>query len=335
MGTRHSIAAFTLVELLVSMTVLVLLVAGVAAMVNAVSSTTTAGHQLLSSDNEARKVFDRMASDFAKMVKRADADTVFASIKGSGSSGANDKMFFYSEAPAFYDTTGMAGPTPAQSTAGLIGYRIHNEATAGAAPDLQLERLGKGLTWDMPTAASTPGAVVFLTYPAASPSPNPSPTPFASSTSAGVSTAPGSWTGTGAWSKTIGTSPDFDDGVDADYHVLSADVFRLEFCFVLKSNSQYTTSLTQGQGFSNVSAIIVGIALLDAQTRVLVPAGVSMNGLAAALPDPDFTVNPPKLMAESWAAVINASGAAATLGVPKAVVSQMRVYQRTFYLNTP
>ena len=335
--TRRSIAGFTLVEVLVSMAVLVLLVAGVVAMVNGVSTTTTAERRHLASDNEARRVFDRMASDFARMVKRADADTVFASVKGTDAShGANDKMFFYSEAPAYYDTTGMAAPVPAQSTAGLIGYRIHDEAVNGAASNLQLERLGKGLTWDLASAAATPGAVVFLTYPAASPS----PTPFPTSTFGGVSTTPGSWSGTGVWSTTIGNSPNFDDGVDGDYHVLSSDVFRLEFCFVLKTpdpttGSFYTTALTQGQGFINVSAIIVGIALLDAQGRALLPAGTPMSTLAAAFPDPDFTASPPKLMAELWAAKLNASGAAATVGVPQPVVSQIRVYQRTFYLNTP
>ena len=355
MSPRRSPSAFTLLELLVSMVVLVLLITSVVAMVDSVSQTTTADRRHLEADNEARRVFDRMAYDFAKMYKRADADTVFASIKGTDSThGANDKMFFYSDAPAYYDATGQPSPTPTQSTTGLIGYRIHNEAansTPAPPPDLQLERLGKGLTWDMATATSTPGAVVFLTY-AASPSPTP---PFSGSTFAGVygtpnpAAGPGYWTGTGgAWSGAIGSVPSStagtatnngDDGVDADYHVLSNYVFRLEYCFVLKNpttTSQFVTSITQGQGFSNVSAIVVAIALLDAKGRSQMPATVSMNTLAAALPDSDFTTNPPgKLMLETWNAKIKNTGFAASVGIPQSVASQIWVYQRYFYLNTP
>jgi type II secretory pathway pseudopilin PulG len=328
MRSRVALFAFTLVELLVSMTVLVLLVAAVVAMVNGVSQTMTAQRRHLEADNEARRVFDRMADDFGRMLKSANADTIFASIKGADAAhGANDKMFFYSDAPAYYDSSSQSSPVPQQNLAGLIGYRIldDNSNASLASARWQLERLGKGLAFDL--ASATPGAVVFLTYPAATSSPAPTPTPYP------ASTLPG------AWPTTIGTAANqYDDGVDSDYHVLSPDVFRLEFCFVLKNptaNSQYTTALTQGQGFSNVSALIVGIALLDAQGRALLPGGTTMNTLASALPDPDFTVNPPKLMADRWASVLNATGFAGSLGVPQQLVSQIRVYQRTFYLNTP
>ena len=65
-------------------------------------------------------------------------------------------MYFYSEAPAYYD--GSASDFTNRNTTALVGYRI-NAAW-------QLERLGKLLTWDGSAASATPGAVVYLSYPA-------------------------------------------------------------------------------------------------------------------------------------------------------------------------
>ena len=305
------------------MTVLALLVVVVMAMVSGVDSTTTASRRHLEADNEARRVFDRMAIDFGRMFKRPDADSIFDSIPGTSStSGANDKMFFYSEAPTYFDTSTVSSPAPIQGNPGLIGYRVN-------ATSWQLERLGKGLTWDGGAASPSPspGSVVFLTFPAASASPTPTP-------------LPGS-TLAGNWAAAIGTSGNnYDDGVDADYHVLSSYVFRLEYCFALKnapSAAQFSTTHTQSLGFNDIAAVVVAIAILDPQGRALVPgiAPGNMSALAAALPDPNFTTSPYTLMAQLWDNKIKSSTFASSLGIPKNVASQIRVYQRFFYLNTP
>jgi type II secretory pathway pseudopilin PulG len=343
---RRTDSAFTLVELLVSSVVLVLLVLTVVGMVNAVAQGTSSNRRHLEADADARRVFDRMGNDLGRMLKRPDADSIFASLPENGpdgTTGTNDKMFFYSEAPAYFDIATYVAQASSAGTAGLIGYRI--------SPDKwQLERLGKGLTWDQASADATPGSVVFLTYPpAAVPVQTPTPTPFAESTLAGH------------WPAAIGTAPAYDDGTDTDYHVLSSYVFRLEYCFALKtpvtiggdtyyyladeeSNAAIHTAFTnlKVQGFSNVAAVVVAIALLDPQGRLLIPGSPvglppDMTKLIAALPDPTLSstsASDIKLMAEVWNKKLLDGTFATDAGIPPSLASQVRVYQRFFPLNT-
>ena len=362
MAPRRRISqAFTLVELLVSMAVLVLLVAVVVGMVSGVSRTTVGSRRRLNVDDEARRVLDLMGNDFARMFKRADADSLF--VPGSTTdlgSGLNGKFFFFSDAPAYYDATAQASPPPnnPRATAGLIGFRINNLASATNTARWQLERLGKGLTWDGTVSAgaspsSSPGAVVFLTYPPASPTPSPvvatptpapypSPSPYPASTLAGTGTSAGNWGG--AAGTTIGTNPLYDDGTDTDYQVISPYVFRLEYCFLLKSTTSpyYSFSRTHDQtrGFKDVQAIVVAIALLDPAARLLLPpaagqATPDLSKLVAALPEPNLAGSPPQLMAQLWNNEIRGGTLPSDAAMPAAVVSQVRVYQRYFYLNTP
>jgi hypothetical protein len=82
-------------------------------------------------DEEARMVFDRMAADFSRMVKREDIHSIFL-VSGGGD---NDEMYFYTEAPAIYANTS----TTSQSPVALVGYRV---ATNG------LVRMSEGKNWD-------------------------------------------------------------------------------------------------------------------------------------------------------------------------------------------
>src|SRR5437762_14198100 len=65
---------FTLVELLVSLGVLSLLVLFVTSLVNSAATISTLGHKRMDADSQARQLLDRMAVDFAQMVKRSDVD---------------------------------------------------------------------------------------------------------------------------------------------------------------------------------------------------------------------------------------------------------------------
>ena len=71
--SRH-IAAFTLAELLVTVAVLVLLVLLFTQLLNSLATITTLGHKQMDADAQARQLLDRMAIDFAQMVKRSDVD---------------------------------------------------------------------------------------------------------------------------------------------------------------------------------------------------------------------------------------------------------------------
>src|SRR5437879_103751 len=68
------VAAFTLVELLVSVGVLALLVLMTTQLINSAAIITTQGHKLMDVDSQARQLLDRMAVDVAQMVKRSDID---------------------------------------------------------------------------------------------------------------------------------------------------------------------------------------------------------------------------------------------------------------------
>ncbi len=71
---RRDEGAFTLAELVLSVGVLVLLVLLTTQLLNSAATIMTLGHRQMNADSAARELFDRMAIDFAQMVKRADVD---------------------------------------------------------------------------------------------------------------------------------------------------------------------------------------------------------------------------------------------------------------------
>src|SRR5207249_2617569 len=91
---------------------------------NSTASITTLGHKQMDADSQARQVLDRMAIDFAQMVKRSDVDYY---VKSSATSplrsvpqAGNDQIAFYSGVPGYYPTTGS------QSPVSLVAYRVYN-----------------------------------------------------------------------------------------------------------------------------------------------------------------------------------------------------------------
>ena len=147
--------AFTLVEMLFSITILTLLVLLVTQMVNNASTVVTSGNKRMDVDSQARPLLDRMAVDFAQMVKRADVDYYLKTtlITQPG----NDQIAFFGAVPGYYP------PTGSQSPLSLVAYRVTD-------PN-KVERLGKGLLWNSISPTSSP--IVFLpltitaTWPAA------------------------------------------------------------------------------------------------------------------------------------------------------------------------
>src|SRR5207247_8026856 len=71
---RERFSAFTLAELLVSTGVLVLLVLLFTQFLKSAATITILGHKQMDADSQARQLLDRMAVDFAQMVKRTDVD---------------------------------------------------------------------------------------------------------------------------------------------------------------------------------------------------------------------------------------------------------------------
>lgn len=366
------IGGFTLVEILVSVAVLAILVVMVAQLTSSATTTTTTGRKRMDADGQARLVFDRMATDFGKMVKRSDVDYILYKNPASAT-GINDAVFFYCETPAYFSGTGNQG------SVSLVGYRVSS--------NLQLERLGEGLSWDGQASASVnpqvPGGIVFLSTPSGSAAPDP------------ASTIAGNWPAIGTTAGSGGANSAYSDGTDLNYHVLSDQVYRLEIVFLLTDGTTtlkpvlsvkpatwpagpvfytsttsdpapindgdsskgtyyavgsrwYNTGSNKGYictdatvgaavwipiGIQDISAIIVTIAILDANSRNIAP---NKSSMVAALPDPaasDLSASPPVLPAQSWLKVVDSGTFAAASGIPQAAASQVRVYQRYFYIN--
>jgi len=141
--------AFTLSELLVSITILAVLVLVISRLLVSAGNITISGNKRIDADGQARPLFERFAVDFAQMVKRSDAD-FFGKGTGApnsvgGAMPGNDQIAFYSTVPG-YHSSGVS-PSPVS----LVAYRI-------AAS--RLERMAKALWWNGVSPSGLP--VVFL-----------------------------------------------------------------------------------------------------------------------------------------------------------------------------
>jgi prepilin-type N-terminal cleavage/methylation domain-containing protein len=136
---------FTLVELLVSLGVLAILVLLATQLLNSAATITTLGHKQMDADSQARQLLDRMAIDFAQMVKRSDVNYYFKGGSGGPQTG-NDHVAFYSAIPGYSTATSTTRDAISQ-----VGYRVNAQN--------KLERLGKGLVWN--GVSSTENPLIF------------------------------------------------------------------------------------------------------------------------------------------------------------------------------
>ena len=361
---------FALLELLVSIVVLALRVVVVTMMLDATSMAVKTSSQHMDSESQARLVFDRMANDFAKMVKRNDADCLLYKNPVDGTSARNDAMFFYSEAPAYYDASSTGRPK--KNSVALIGYRI-NSANPAYPNSPVLERLGLGLTWEG-GSSSGPGCPVFLAAHASTTNPAvPDP----------ATTLAGNWGGSS--STPLGTLPGgysngsdpYASGDSGAYHVLGDLVYRMEIQFLLADGTLSDMPITNpvakinnfdanlqptdsddassgysrgsrwfdsgsGRGFICTSATVgaaawdlIGVQDVSAiEVTLAVLDGSSRKIIAGNLsgtPLLDAVNGIP--VAKAWVASANNVVAfAKASGIPVAAASQVRIYHRTFSL---
>jgi prepilin-type N-terminal cleavage/methylation domain-containing protein len=288
---------FTLTELLISLAVLALLLVLILQLFNSAAVITSTGNKHMDADASARALLDRMGVDIGAMVMRTDVDYYLKSP--TYVQAGDDQMAFYSVVPGYYPAAGS------QSPVSLVAYR-KNSTT------YRVERLGKGLLWN---GVSGPDAsVVFL--------------PLLISA---------------AW-------PQAEDpaATDDDYEPIGPHVFRFEYCYVLKgqdtsihpsilSDTPWDTraplSHTSISGLRDVAAIGVSIAIIDPKSRVLVAdsAGkptTAFTDLVGKMKDFASAMKPGELAAQ-WQTAVDTSG------LPRAAASAIRIYDRTFYLNSP
>src|SRR5437867_8152528 len=241
-------AAFTLAELVLSVGVLVLLVLLTTQLLNSAATIMTLGHRQMNADSAARELFDRMAIDFAQMVKRSDLDYYLKSSTTASDctlctrQRGNDQIAFYSTVPGWSALTGAQ-----QSPVSIIGYRIN---VSGTTLSNRLERLGEGLIWNGATsdtrADGRPASVIF-------------------------------WAPLNPWA----------NASNSPFDVIGPDVLRFEYYYLLKNGDLSSTpwyATSSVRGMQDVSAIIVDIAVIDPKSRVLL-GNLDIAALAQDLED--------------------------------------------------
>jgi len=343
--TRHG--GFTLAELLVSIFVIAILILMVAQLMNSAAALTKTGHKHVSTDTQARTVFDRMALDFAQMVKRTDVDyyvkgiTLYQHGNGHGygrhgttSQPVNDQLAFFTQVPSYYAST-------SQSPISLVAYRVNQNTTTGYPAYLKLERLGRGLPWNGGGSNSNP-PLVFLPV-----------------------TIGSLWPWAINNNSTCGGNGG-NNSCDPNryYETIGPGVFRMEYYYVLKNgratdypwNTDAGHSSIAGIGLGDVEAIGVVVAVIDPAARALINAAnpSSLFDLASDLSD--FANAHGRGVGQSnqyigqlenewkgvlfgdptlgYTGIINTGYTSNNTPVPQEAVKAIRFYGRTFDLKT-
>jgi hypothetical protein len=315
LGTAHTTAkktaAFTLAELLVTVGVLVVLMLLFTQLLNSAANITTLGHKRMDEDSQARELFDRMAIDVMKMVKRSDVyyhlkastsatDCPITEPDGSpacGTQPGNDHMAFYSNVPSYY-ASGSSGSQ--QSPVSLIGYRINPNPPQATLAN-KMERLGAGLIWNGVSTGNLPNNPVLF------------------------------WTALDPWNPAkFATNSTLD--------VVGPQVFRFEYYYLLKNGNLSATpwyTASSVGGMQDVAAIIANIAVLDPKGRVLLdnsaqvpPPNDNVTVLAGTLSD--YNGQAPGVLLSTWRNAIDAN-----TSLPRRALSGIRLYERYLYLSSP
>jgi len=298
-ATPKGTDGFTLAELVVTIGVLVLLVVFATQLLRSAATVTTLGHKQMDVDSQARQLLDRMAVDFAQLMKRNDLDffakntaapnSVGGPMNGTGGQTNNDRIAFYSSVPGYYP------PTGAQSPVSLVAYRV-NDGTSSSLN--KVERMGKGLVWNGVDPSNTPVAFMPITIAAS----------WAAATSSSLP--------------------------DAAYEVIGPQVFRFEYCYQLTNGSLSIIPPLDGNShadLSQIAAIIVDIAVIDPTSKVLLN-NTQITSLAGQLINwpTNISALTPGYLRTQWQTTLNANTT-----LPRPAISGIRLYQRFFYLSPP
>lgn len=289
------LAGFTILELLVAVAILSILVVLFSSLLSGATSATSLSNKHTEADAQARAVFDRMAIDFARMVKRPDVD-YFLKSPATPQIG-QDQMAAYSEVPGYYPTSNS------QSPLSLIGYRING--AAGQSRN-KLQRLGCGLLWNGASSTNTP--MVFL------------PLTIAATWPAATNQDPDD--------KYEVMGPQvfrFEF-----YYILRGQMLPNGTVLPsILSDTPWDTRVpnhTSVDGLRDVAAIGVAIAVIDPRSKVLV-TGDQLKTLADSMKDFSNTMKRGDLEVQWQAAVDGANQ------IAKDSAAAIRVYGRHFYLN--
>ena len=342
---RRIPGGFTLSELLVAVFVLVIIVFIVAQLMTSAAAITRTGHKHIDTDTQARAVFDRMALDFAQMLKRTDIDYYLKQRQnynghgnghgwGQGHNGdqGSDQFAFFSQVPGYYPSD--SAPRQ-QSPISLVAYRVNENSSKLAYA--KLERMAKGLLWN---AVDTTTNQNFATYPIV----------FFPQTIAGIGRP---------WAPAINNDNNANNSDSPDYEVIGPGVFRFEYYYLLKNGrvtdwpwdrwdlpDQLTITNPVNIGLTQVEAIAVAIAVIDPRSRALINAMSPGRILDLAADMADFKnargrgVGGQKIgdLEAQWKGVVETVAQTGLtpsgLPVPPEAAKGIRIYNRYFDLKT-
>jgi hypothetical protein len=140
-----------------------------------------------------------------------------------------------------------------------------------------------------------------------------------------------------------GSYPDLNLGTDkTDYQVLAESVFRFEYCYILSdgtySDVPYLKTHTALNGWQDVVAIYVAIAVLDSRNRLLAANGGANPNLSTAITQlKDFNGDPlspatyPPVA--QWEAVVNQANFSSLAHLPAKAAAAVRIYARSIPIN--
>lgn len=347
---RGCTSGFTLAELLVSIAVLIIITLMLTQLMTSATAITRTAHKHIDTDTQARVVFDRMALDFAQMLKRTDVDYYVkqrSGYKGHGNGhgwgqGKNgqlgsDQIAFFSAVPGYYPS-GFASGT--ESPISLVAYRVTESSSSDPAYG-RLVRMAKGLRWN---AVDTSTNQNSATYPIV----------FLPQTIAGIGRP---------WAPAINNDNNPNNSIDPNYEVIGPGVFRFEYYYLLKDGwltdwpwdrrdpqfqnpDQLTISNPRQIGLSQVESIGVAIAVIDPAGRALLDA-VSPDQIVNLAGDfPDFKSahglgNQSKTIGDlenQWKTIVESTAqtgrSPSGLVVPPEAAKTIRIYSRYFDLKT-
>jgi hypothetical protein len=357
---RRTRGGFTLAELLVSVFALVLVIFMVAQLLNSATAITRTGSKHIDTDTQARVVFDRMALDFAQMLKRSDVDYYVKQRNGYTGHGnghgwgrskngdlGSDQIAFFSEVRGYYPS---GEPSTGRSPISLVAYRV-NESSPSNPTYGRLERMAKGLHWagvDDNNATNKPYPIIFAP----------------GQVTAGI----GPWGS--QWQAAINNDNNQNRSDDPDYEVIGPGVFRFEYYYLLKNGrvtdwpwdfrdpqfqnpDQLTIYNPRKIGLTQVEAIAVAIAVIDPASRALIQAASANAGfgniLDVAAEMADFKnargrgVGGQKIgdLEAQWQGVVESIAQTgrtdpgdAGLRIPQEAAKGIRIYNRFFDLKT-
>jgi prepilin-type N-terminal cleavage/methylation domain-containing protein len=200
---------------------------------------------------------------------------------------------------AFYSTAAGYYPSSSkQSPLSLVAYRINSDPAS--ATYSKLERMGKGLLWNGASPTYVP--ILFKAPSSAAPTTTINNTcPAATNSSA----------------------------TDSDYELIAPQVFRFEYYYLLSDGTLSAGPWTSAMAIDtkNIAAVAVALAAIDPKSKVLL-TNAQIATLAGSLVDYNQSMGPGELLSQ-WQNTLDA-----TAGLPRAAISNIRLYERYFYLSS-